>query len=417
MPFSNWYLGRLSSIAFSFFVGIISLLFLFDVVYADTTCKCSFVYKKIVSNASINDVPASDGPKFGYADLKDQCALDFKAFGNLVATGELNGKMCGGHCATGIGLFCPFNGTCHNDKDCGKNKYDQNLICEYGFCVEGIFVDESDPDSAIGHKSSYDVYSDNTIITEDKCNESTVDPSVVHATGIRQVAGNSKPCGGLCAAYFGIKCPLGQQNCKVNADCVSGKCEMPANNADSMGACVQTESSGPKNSDLAKKELNVYQITTSTVEFKPTDLDPTAAVNVDVGYCQSLAGKHPNMNPADLKKDEGEELMSVLCEAQNPPEEKKEEINEFVIPSTASLNKIDTVDPRILAARIISTLMGVLGSIALVMFIYGGILWMTDLGNAERETKAKHIIVWTALGLAVIFASYALLKIVFEAFK
>lgn len=87
------------------------------------------------------------------------------------------------------------------------------------------------------------------------------------------------------------------------------------------------------------------------------------------------------------------------------------------IPDVSSLNKIGTTDPRVFFGRLITTLMGILGSIALVMFIYGGILYMIDLGNSDNATKAKHIVVWTALGLAVIFSSYAILKIVFEAVK
>ncbi len=82
-----------------------------------------------------------------------------------------------------------------------------------------------------------------------------------------------------------------------------------------------------------------------------------------------------------------------------------------------AFNKINTVDARVLIARLISTLIGILGSIALVMFIYGGILWMSSSGAAEKEEKARHILVWGSLGLAVIFASYAILQLVFGAFK
>lgn len=87
----------------------------------------------------------------------------------------------------------------------------------------------------------------------------------------------------------------------------------------------------------------------------------------------------------------------------------------FVIPPTDSLNKLGTIDPKIFIGRLITTVMGIMGSIALVMMVYGGILYMTDAGKEEQEKKAKHIVVWTALGLAVIFASYAILKIIFEA--
>ncbi|OGB81033.1 MAG: hypothetical protein A2535_09020 [Burkholderiales bacterium RIFOXYD2_FULL_59_8] len=61
--------------------------------------------------------------------------------------------------------------------------------------------------------------------------------------------------------------------------------------------------------------------------------------------------------------------------------------------------------------------MGVMGSIALAMFIYGGVLWMIAAGNAERSKKGMQIIVWSALGVMVILASYVIVSFVFEAFK
>lgn len=80
-------------------------------------------------------------------------------------------------------------------------------------------------------------------------------------------------------------------------------------------------------------------------------------------------------------------------------------------------NKIGTTNVSTYIGRIINGLMGIMGSLALVMFVYGGVLWMTSAGESERAEKARSIVVWSVLGLAVIFASYALVNFVFEAFK
>lgn len=74
-------------------------------------------------------------------------------------------------------------------------------------------------------------------------------------------------------------------------------------------------------------------------------------------------------------------------------------------------------DPRVILGRIIGAALGVVGSIALVVFILGGLMWMTAGGNEERIRKGKDIIVWATLGLAVIFASYALVKFLLAAFS
>jgi len=58
----------------------------------------------------------------------------------------------------------------------------------------------------------------------------------------------------------------------------------------------------------------------------------------------------------------------------------------------------------------------VVGTIALIIFIYAGILWMTAHGNAEREKKAMDTIVWASIGILVILSSYALVNFILEAF-
>jgi hypothetical protein len=67
-----------------------------------------------------------------------------------------------------------------------------------------------------------------------------------------------------------------------------------------------------------------------------------------------------------------------------------------------------------LATNILKTIIGLVGVIALVMFIYGGILWMTSAGSAEQIKKGKDTLLWAILGLAFIFFSYSLLQFLLE---
>lgn len=68
-----------------------------------------------------------------------------------------------------------------------------------------------------------------------------------------------------------------------------------------------------------------------------------------------------------------------------------------------------------LIGKIIKAALSVVGAIALVLFIYAGIMWMTASGNEERTRSAAKIMLWTVLGLVVIFASYILVNFVFSA--
>ena len=71
------------------------------------------------------------------------------------------------------------------------------------------------------------------------------------------------------------------------------------------------------------------------------------------------------------------------------------------------------VTPQIFIGKIIKAILGIVGSLALVMFIYGGFNIMTAAGTAEKVEKGKQILVWATIGLIVIFTSYALVKFVF----
>lgn len=73
-------------------------------------------------------------------------------------------------------------------------------------------------------------------------------------------------------------------------------------------------------------------------------------------------------------------------------------------------------DIPILVGDIIAYILGFVGVLALVMFIYGGITWMTSAGAAEKIKKGKDTIVWAIFGLAFIFLSYAILDFILKAF-
>ncbi len=81
----------------------------------------------------------------------------------------------------------------------------------------------------------------------------------------------------------------------------------------------------------------------------------------------------------------------------------------------ASLNKLRATSVQGFIALVIKTATGIMGSIALVMMIYGGFLWMTSSGNSSQVEKAQNVIFYGALGIFVIFGSYALITFIFQA--
>ena len=57
---------------------------------------------------------------------------------------------------------------------------------------------------------------------------------------------------------------------------------------------------------------------------------------------------------------------------------------------------------------------GIIGTVVLVMFIYGGFTFMTSAGSKERVTKGKTIIIQSIIGMAIMFLSYTIVGFVFS---
>ncbi len=83
--------------------------------------------------------------------------------------------------------------------------------------------------------------------------------------------------------------------------------------------------------------------------------------------------------------------------------------------SLMSLNKLRATSIQGFLGIAIRMATGIMGTIALSMMIYGGFLWLTSAGNASQVEKARNVILYGALGIFVIFGSYALVNFVFEA--
>ncbi|MCF6276971.1 MAG: pilin [Candidatus Magasanikbacteria bacterium] len=129
--------------------------------------------------------------------------------------------------------------------------------------------------------------------------------------------------------------------------------------------------------------------------------------------CQDLVQKY--QRSYNCAKDHSVAFYSAT-KPPTPPAPKDEKETPFKLPPAESLNKLGTDIPALIG-RVIKTIMGVVGTLALIIFIYAGILWMTAHGNSERQKKAMDTLVWASIGILVILSSYALVNFIFQAFK
>lgn len=76
------------------------------------------------------------------------------------------------------------------------------------------------------------------------------------------------------------------------------------------------------------------------------------------------------------------------------------------------INPLETSNMPKLVGKALRALFGIIGTIALAIFIYGGALWMLSLGDEQRVTRARETMIWAGLGLLAVFGSYVVVQFV-----
>jgi hypothetical protein len=191
----------------------------------------------------------------------------------------------------------------------------------------------------------------------------------------------------------------------------------------SLFYCGDQESptGSPDNSKLIGETTEtIYDEDKYSLFVKPCDDQTALSTSAVPGYYVS-AGFKPTVKAmcgsladADLTKNN----IPVGDKTAADKSKETEDTGGYKKPSfdLSVLNPIGTTSIQILFGRLIQIGLGVLGSAALIIFIYGGFLWMTAMGNAEQTSKALSTILWGSLGVIVILASYSIVGFVLSSF-
>lgn len=84
--------------------------------------------------------------------------------------------------------------------------------------------------------------------------------------------------------------------------------------------------------------------------------------------------------------------------------------------SSAACTKSSTGDAGGITKRIINILLFVIGALAAVMLIYGGILYATSTGDSGRVSKAKNTIMYSIVGLVLAVLAFAIVNWIVDLF-
>ncbi|MBU1870762.1 hypothetical protein KKF17_01395 [Patescibacteria group bacterium] len=63
------------------------------------------------------------------------------------------------------------------------------------------------------------------------------------------------------------------------------------------------------------------------------------------------------------------------------------------------------------AVNVANFILSIVGSLSLVMFIYGGITFLISGGSSTQVEKGKQIILGAIIGLVLVFTSYSIIKL------
>ena len=76
------------------------------------------------------------------------------------------------------------------------------------------------------------------------------------------------------------------------------------------------------------------------------------------------------------------------------------------------LTGLSSQDIRITIMKIIRVILGLVGLTAIIIIMYGGYVWMTSGGNAEKVDTAKRILRNAVIGLIIIFSAFAIVSFI-----
>ncbi|MFH2105607.1 MAG: MMCAP2_0565 family pilin-like conjugal transfer protein [Parcubacteria group bacterium] len=65
--------------------------------------------------------------------------------------------------------------------------------------------------------------------------------------------------------------------------------------------------------------------------------------------------------------------------------------------------------------QIIQWVLGIVGVVLLVMFIYGGVLYATSAGNEDKTETAKKVMLYAIIGVIIIALAFVLTRYIIQA--
>jgi hypothetical protein len=102
-------------------------------------------------------------------------------------------------------------------------------------------------------------------------------------------------------------------------------------------------------------------------------------------------------------------IFANICDSPAPPEGGADTC------ACRDTGQCDLDDVLQVFVNVTIFILGISGSVILLMFVYGGFLWITSRGDAKRIEKGKDTITHAVIGFAIIVLSYSMINFLIAA--
>jgi len=82
---------------------------------------------------------------------------------------------------------------------------------------------------------------------------------------------------------------------------------------------------------------------------------------------------------------------------------------------TGLVNDCNLTDFQNTLVNVSKIIMGLSGSIALLLFVYGGFTWLVSSGNKEMVNKGRNILIAAVVGLVIVFLAFSAVEFTIRA--
>lgn len=157
----------------------------------------------------------------------------------------------------------------------------------------------------------------------------------------------------------------------------------------------------------------------ATVQSSAVDKKESLTANADTYGNGSWRAAIGFKNACSSTYKEGSNFCSASTTVSGGTEDDDDDDSNVDDPTVSGIsikNPIGTNDFTTLVQNVLKWVLSVVGGVALLMLIYGGMLYISSAGDQKQAEQGKKVVTWTILGLVVILLSYSIMRVVNEIF-